>query len=318
METMLPNIVQSVYGYLETQRKGWAPACNYASQVGHPCERNLVYQRLNWQEKLLPPPSKLLVFRDGNVHEADILKLLNEAGIAVIEQQRPFDWKELELRGKIDGRIKIENKAIPLEIKSINPHDFEKINSVEDLLKSPKPWTRGYVAQMMVYLLMMNESEGIMLFKNKATGQLKQINVSLDYGFAEDICKKLENVNRHVKKGSYPERITDRTVCQYCDFKHICLVDESTESINISDDPEILELVEQRQALKPQVAAFEEIDDKLKEIWKTKENGTYLIGGRFQVKISSFKRAFYNVPDEIKNKYKEETEHVKAIITTLK
>ena len=145
METTLPNLVQSVYDYLGLQRKGWAPACNYASQVGHPCARHLVYQRLNWQEKLLPEPSKLLIFRDGNTHETDVLKLLAESGIQVVEQQRPFDWKELELRGKIDGRIKLNGHAIPLEIKSINPYDFDKINTVDDLLSSPKPWIRGYV-----------------------------------------------------------------------------------------------------------------------------------------------------------------------------
>jgi len=318
METTLPNIVQSVYDHLGTQRKGWAPSGNYASQVGHPCARSLVYQRLNWNEKLLPSPSKLLIFRDGNTHETDIIKLLGEAGIQVIEQQRPFDWKELELRGKIDGRIKVDGKNIPLEIKSINPYDFEKINTVQDLLNSPKPWTQGYVAQMMIYLLMMNEQEGIMLFKNKATGALKQVNVSLDYAYAEGVCKKLEIVNKHIKDGTYPERITDRAVCQFCDFKHLCLADEVSESINITDDPEITDLIEQREALKPQAKAFEEADEQLKAIWKTKEAGTYLVGGKFQVKISTYKRAFFNVPEDIKAKYKEETEHTKAIITVLK
>ena len=318
METTLPNIIQSVYDYLGTERKSWAPSGNYASQVGHPCERNLVYNRLNWNEKLLPAPSKLLIFRDGNAHENEVLKLLNEAGIQVIEQQRPFELKDLEVRGKIDGRIKINGHAIPLEIKSINPYDFDKIHTVQDLLNSPKPWTQGYVAQMMIYLLMMNEQDGIMLFKNKATGQLKQINVTLDYAFAEGICKKLERVNKHVKAGTYPDRITDRSICGYCDFRHICLADEVSESINITDDPEITDLVEQREALKLQAKAFEELDDKLKEIWKTKDVGTYLVGGKFQVKISVYKRVFYNVPEDIKAKFKEETEHTKAIITTLK
>ena len=312
------NLIERVQDHLSRSRKSWAPAGNYASQAGHPCERNLVYQRLNWQDKVLPSPERLMIFREGNLHESAVLTLLTEAGLVVIEQQRPFEWKELQVRGRIDGRVKHDGKNIPLEIKSSNPFDFARINSVEDMIHSPKHWVRGYVTQMMLYLLMSNEEEGIILLKNKVSGELKQINVRLDYEYAERAAKVLDSVNQHVAKETYPERIADRSVCQFCDFRHICLPDEASDSLHVEDNAEILEMLEERERLKEAAKSYEDIDAKLREIWKVKELGTYLIGNKFQVKITSYKRPFFNVPEDVKAKFKEESEITKTVITKLK
>ena len=157
-----------------------------------------------------------------------------------------------------------------------------------------------------------------MLFKNKATGALKQINVSLDYAFAEGICKRLETVNKHVKEGTYPDRIDDRSICKFCDFRHICLPDEVTESIQIENNAEITELLDERERIKPMAERYEEVDEKVKEIFKPQPVGTYLVDGRYQVKISVYKRVFFNVPPDVKSKYKEEIETSKTLITALK
>lgn len=313
----MTNIVQKVYEYLGTQRKTYAPRCNYASQCGHPCERCLVYARTHWQEKLLPTADKLLIFQDGNLHEQAVLRLLNDAGYEVIEQQRPFEWRDLELSGRIDGKIKADGKVIPLEIKSMNPYEFPRINKAEDLLNSSKPWTRGYITQMFLYLLMMNEEEGIILFKNKATGALKQIEVKLDYEYAEGICKKLERVNSHVKAGTLPERTEERAICQYCDFRHICLPDETSDSIVVVDSPEILEKLEERDRLAEAAKEYEALDKEIKELLKGKDLGTYLVAGKYQVKISTYSTTKYEVPDDIKKQYAGKSEIRKVLITSL-
>jgi CRISPR/Cas system-associated exonuclease Cas4 (RecB family) len=311
------NIVQKVTEYLQGERKGFAPACNYASQAGHPCARKLVYDRLNWQEKLLPEPAKLMIFREGNLHEEAVIRLLQDAGLQVVETQRPFSWDELQVRGRLDGRIKDEGRLIPLEVKSSNSYDFDKINTKDDLKTSAKVWIRGYLDQIQLYLLMANEPEGILLLKNKQTGQLKQIYIDIDFEYAEQIAKKLELVNKHVATKTYPERITDRSVCQYCDFRHICLPDEASEQINLDSDPELLELLEQRERLKDSAKEYEAVDDRLKEYWKRTAEGTYLVGGKYQVKLKVCKRTFCNPPPEIKKQYEESTEYMRATITKL-
>lgn len=313
------NIAQKVEEYLQSERKSWAPAGNYASTAGYPCARKLVYDRLNWKEKALLSTRTLLIFREGNLHEGAVMKLLTEAGFNLVETQRPFEWEKIQIRGRIDARVKLNGRLIPLEIKSSNSYDFDAINCQADLLKSSKHWVRGYAAQMQLYLLMTNEPDGVLLLKNKQSGQLKEIDIHLDYEFAENIVKKLELVNEHVATKTYPERIADRSICQYCDFRHICLPDEESEQIQIADDPELLELLEQREQLKSQAKEYEQIDKKLKEhYWKQAEPGTYLVGDKFQVKLSSCSRTFYNVPGDIKEQYKDSMEYVRATVTKLK
>lgn len=314
------NFVDVIEKHLQSERKSFAPACNYAYNSGHPCARNLVYNRLNWQEKALPSTNSLLIFREGNLHEEAVIRLLMDSGIKIIETQRPFEIKQIQLRGKIDGQIVDDEtgKKYPCEIKSMNPFDWEKINSLEDMKKSTKVWVRGYVTQMMIYLLGLNHDNGIFILKNKVSGALKFVLCPLDYEYAEKEFKKLETVNRHVEAGTYPERIEDRTVCQYCEFKHICLPDEASEGITITDNQELLDLLDEREKLKEAAKAYDAIDDKLKAYWKDLSEGTHLVGGKFQVKISSYDRAFYNVPEDIKEQYKESKPVSKTVITRLK
>ena len=309
------NIIQQVSEYLQNERRGYAPACNYASTAGHPCARKLVYDRLNWHEKLLPEPAKLMIFREGNLHEEAVIRLLQDAGLQVIETQRPFEWSELQVRGKIDGRIKVDGRKVPLEVKSINSYGFDAINSVDDMRHSSKWWERGYYDTFQLYLFMTNESDGIMLFKDKQSGKLKQLTITIDYEYAEQVAKKLERVNQHVAAKTYPERISDRSVCQYCDFRHICLPDEQSDHIEITDDLELLDLLEQREVCRDAAKEYEQIDKKLKEYWKRTQPGIYLVGGAFQVKLSMSKYTFYNVPGEIKDQYKQQSEYTRATIT---
>ncbi|MHC4618994.1 MAG: SNARE domain-containing protein, partial [Planctomycetota bacterium] len=102
-----------------------------------------------------------------------------------------------------------------------------------------------------------------------------------------------------------------------CDFRHICLPDEESEQINIESDEELVELLEKRESLKDAAKEFDKVDKKLKEYWKKMEVGTLLIGGKFQVKIITYARTVYNVPDVVKEPYKGSAESRKATITAV-
>ena len=314
------NFVQKIENYLQGQRKSYAPRCNYAYNSGHPCARNLVYNRLNWQEKALTSTNSLLIFREGNLHEEAVIKLLLESGIRIIETQRPFEIPQIQLSGKIDGQILDEEtgKKFPCEIKSMNPYDFEAINSLEDMKKSTKVWIRGYVTQMMIYLLGLNTESGIFILKNKVNGMLKFVLCPIDYEYAEKEFKKLELVNKHVSEGTYPDRIQDRTVCQYCDFKHLCLPDENSEAINFIDDTELLDLLDEREKLKESAKNYEAIDKKIKDRLESASEGVHLVGGKFQLKVQLVDRKFANVPEDIKKQFEETKTSTRVTITALK
>ena len=318
MIATIPNLVKKFEDYIESKIQVWPQKINRASSAGHPCSRHLVYCRLNGDEKLKHDVGLELVFREGNHQEKAFIRDFMDAGIFIEESQRSFEWKDYELTGKIDGILKCGDKKYPVEFKSSAPANFEKINSQDDLKNSFTYYLKGYFDQIQLYLLMNNCDEGIIFFKNKVNGRIKQINITLDYEYSERILKKLELVNKCVKEKTYPERVEDRRPCASCAFRHICLPDETSASIQIEDSVELLDTLEQREKLKEAAKLYEELDEKAKSICKVKEDGAYLVGGDFQVKVKTQERKFFNPPPEIKAQYEEKKPVTVVTITALK
>lgn len=322
------DIIKDIDQYLLKKATVYPQHTNWASSVGHPCERFLTYSRLNWEEKEKPELGSLYIFREGNIHEPAVVKLLGEAGFEVEESQRSFTWREYQITGRIDGKIKIDDKRYPLEIKTMNEHKWEKINSIADIKNDGAHYVRAYYDQMQVYLLMDNSDTGVILIKNKQSGRLKMIEIPLDYTYAEALLKKIERINALVEKLSkikdaekrmagYPDRIPDLDVCQYCAFKSTCLPDQHFDALNLISQDEVLALLEKRELVKGNAKEFEIVNEKLKTYWQGLDKGQYLIGD-FTVKISKQKRTKYNIPEEMKEKFAEEYEITMPNIVRLK
>ena len=99
-------IVEKLDEYVAAQRKISPQHVNRASNLGHPCLRYLVYCRTRWQDMTLHPVSLQYIFMGGQAEEADGVKLLHEAGIEIIEQQKSFFWKEYQISGHLDFKVK--------------------------------------------------------------------------------------------------------------------------------------------------------------------------------------------------------------------
>jgi len=266
---------------------------NRASLLGHPCLRYLVLKRLKWQKELLPNKTMQLIFNEGKLHENQVIKDIIDAGIDVIELQRSFEWKEYQITGHIDGKVKVNSKVYPIEIKTCSDFIFSKIDSVKDLYESDKHYIRMYPAQMTLYLLMDNKEEGVFIFKNKQTGELKEISMKLDYDLGEELLQKAEKINKCVERNEIPgQEVFDEDLCSTCSFRHICLPEVVRESIEIAQDAE--EILDRYFELKPLVKEYHELDKKIKAMFKEKEKvlcGSYLITGKW------VKRKAYQVPE---------------------
>lgn len=257
---------------------------NRASSLGHPCERKLVFDRTRWQEATLHDVGLQFIFDEGNLQEAAVLRDLADAGWHVIEQQRDYEWKEYQITAHLDGKVVLD-KAFTLEIKSMNPYTFTQIHTAQDILQSRKHYIRAYAAQGQIYMLLSNSERMVFVFKNKSTGQLKEIWMDLDYQFAEELIQKASRINRHVNAGTIPDPIAwSEDICGRCPFAHICLPEARREALDLTDDPELELKLKRRHELAPLRKEYEEIDDEVKGAVKEKPKvvvGDFLIMGKW-------------------------------------
>jgi len=264
---------------------------NRASEIGHPCLRYLVFKRTRWAEATLHDVALQFVFDEGGIQERAVLRDMEEAGLTIIEQQRDYHWPQFQLSAHLDGKLLLTAdgetlEAPPIEIKSMSPFVWMKVNSLEDLKTSKMTHLQKYPAQLNVYNLLSNSHRGFMILKNKSTGQLKEIEVPLDYEYAESLLKKCETINTHVKNGTTPDPIPwSENTCGRCQFAHICLPEAKREAIDLTDDPELEVKLKRRAELDPLRKEYEEIDEEVKGLLKERPKvlcGDFLITGRFQ------------------------------------
>lgn len=288
------DIVGQVDLAKERKIKMWPCRSNRASEMGHPCERYLVYLRTHGNERLPHDLGLQYIFDEGNLHEEAVLNDLRKAGLKVIEQQRAFEWPEYQITGHIDGKVVEEEIVLPIEIKSMNPYIWQTIDSLNDLLDSKFFWCRKYPAQMYLYLLMDNKEQGAFILKNKTTGRLKQIDVQLDFEYAESLLKKAENINKHIASNTLPEGIElDENTCGRCSFNHVCLPDRDFgDELKLSNDPVLLERLERRESLSAAYKEYQVVDKEVKG--KLKEQPNLLVGD-FHITGKLIQRSGYEV-----------------------
>jgi hypothetical protein len=200
-------------------------------------------------------------------------------------------------------KLAINGDVFPCEVKSAAPNAFASINSVQDMLHHKWAYMRRYPAQLTLYLLMDNKERGLFLFKNKSTGELKEIWMDLDMDFAESLVQKAEAINKHVAEGTLPSPMEyQEDICGDCGFVHICLPDRIGKEVEISDNTELLELVIRYNTLKPGAKEFDEVNDRINKIVEGKEKilvGDWFIEGKWQARMS------YEIPAEIKAQYQK-------------
>ena len=299
----LPEVIKDkIYGYLRTcdDAKVYPQHTNRASELGHPCLRYLTYLRVAYKHKSPPEPELMLIFRDGRAHEKATLRLLEDSGLEVIEQQKPFDWPEYQITGHIDGKLlwvppgEPQAQLLPIEIKSSHPYFYNGLKTAADL-KTVSMFSEKWYAQIQLYCLMDNSEVALLIMKNKATGRLRFMEIPLDYEYAEGLIQKAETVNEYVDEVKsfmartgqtlvsdpdvgviLPDRIEpDEKVCGYCPFIHICMGERKWEpKLLVMEDESLVKLLARRAELDDARTEFKHADEKAKQVLKNRADIT--------------------------------------------
>lgn len=280
----LSEIVLRKYRDLKASKADRRPVhSNTASKLGWPCPagaRYVALRRTHWQAAPLPEPELQMIFDEGITQEKALLRDLQDAGLELIEQQVTVDWREFQITGHLDAKILIDGKAIPLEVKSLSPFSWESHRCIDDFLHSKWPWMRGYPGQLLLYMLLSNSEQGLLITKNKATGRLHAIDFSLFtyLSEAEELLQRAKEVNRHIAAGTVPDAAPfEEWVCGKCDMFAVCQPPITGAPPDVIMDDELLEKLEERETLDIPRKRYENLDKEIKNLFE-KSEGTRLCG----------------------------------------
>lgn len=251
---------------------------NRASALGDPCERKLVYMRTRWKDALKPEPVLQSIFDLGSLFERHFVRVLEDLGYRVYEQQRALEFPEENITGHLDavlGREEWGDLGHVADIKSCSTHIWHKINSLDDLVHAKQHHLRKYPAQITLYLLMkadVEEQRGVIIFVDKQTGVPKDIWVDLDLDYAESLLQKARRINEHVEAGTMPDRIPYTPHgCGRCEYRHICVPDiTSAEAIVWLDDEGLIEALGIRDRTAEERTEYVDADKALKAAMKAR------------------------------------------------
>lgn len=265
-----------------------------ASRLGDPCERHLYLLLKHWDEVKPHDVGLQHIFDLGNSIEAYAIDRLREAGFEVVTPTvRSWKIDKPFITGREDVRIKDENgELIPCEIKGLSPFEFDKLHTIDDFLNSKKAYVRGYPAQLFVYMYHFEKEKGFFILVNKLTGEIRPIEVALDYQFGEDCLKKAERVYKAVETDTPPEACDDISVCENCNLQHICgQVKRMPTDIEL--DGELENLINRKEELKVAKSEYEAVDKEIKE--RVGER-TKVITGTYLIERKAFEKKAFTVP----------------------
>jgi CRISPR/Cas system-associated exonuclease Cas4 (RecB family) len=277
------------------------------------CDRQVVYGVLNWQERKLFNEYVQAMLQRGNTEEVNVMKDLLDMGLKVIETQTPFEIKNragaVICRGKIDGKILYEGKKYPFELKTMNINSFNGIRSLDDFQK--KPHLRKYLRQVQLYLFGHEHEEGLFILTD-LQGHYKLIPVYLDYGECELLLQRIEKNAEHIAAKTLPEKMNyNPAVCEKCPFAQICLPDTKTEGAQLIEDAELEDQLQRRAELAPLVSEYGDIDDEVKERFRTATDVFVGTSWRiFTIKRPGKRLDLKAIPEDIKKQYEVPTETV--------
>jgi len=257
-----------------------------ASEIGHPCERYLVYSITNWIDKTPYKPELQFIFEGGNAIEDLAINDFVEAGYKVYrpEPDKAIAESRPTITGHIDIRVDFgDGKVYTGEIKGLSKYDWDGLNCLDDFFKSKKVYIRKYPAQLMTYLYIKGEDKGFFYLKSIPAFQPKLIWIDLDYGYMESILQKTERIENYVKNKTLPPQIDDYSICENCGFLHLCLPEIKRQAMEIIDDEELESMLKRWDELKPQAKEYDVLDKQLKESFRGSERlmiGPYMITGK--------------------------------------
>jgi len=317
----LEALVPILEGHRAFKNTRYPVRSNWASKMGHACERYLYYLRHDWEQASTRDWKGIGIL--GNLIADWWVREMSAKGFTIIHEQLALSdemAKKYQIGGRIDCRIGWGNvKPLLTEIKTMHERYYEEINTYEDFRDSRAEWIKGYPAQLQLYLLSQNEESGLFVLINKMTLEWKVIPVYLDMEYCEWLLQRADRVNKANVSGEPPKRIPYGKPCKSCEFAHICLPDIMNEGLDLVDNEHLEAILKERDSLEASADRYLELDTEAKGIAK-QIGKDFIVGTSYSVqvkKIPGMRLDTKKIPIEIRTQFEVPTEQTRISFVPL-
>lgn len=266
-----------------------------ASSIGEPCERRLFYARTASELAVPHRPELQAVFDLGKELESFVLAELRAMGCEIVQRERDYLDRALELSAHTDAKIRMPGwpRALTAEVKGLNPYTAESIETIEDIRSSKQRWVRKYYDQLQTYLFFDEAPAGLFVLLNKVSGQIGFVDCPRDEVRIQELRAKAVRIRDAVRANEPPPRL-ESDECARCPFQHVCLPDRAFgPGVQIIDSEEAQQLIGLRLDLADAKRDFEAADRALKKLLP--ETDAEILVGDFVVTGKWVERDGYTV-----------------------
>lgn len=182
----------------------------YITDAGK-CPRQVFFKFKDYPRKE-PEPRVMRIFDHGDYTHLRLSSVLFSLGIVrAVEVDIP---PQSNIHGRADAIIGIEGKPYVVDFKTCSHFKFTKMNQ-------PQP---DNAKQLQLYLHYFKIPQGILLYEDKNTQEIKEFVVDYDKESAQDILNKFEKLKQQIENDEIPSvpKDIEKWRCKYCDYREEC------------------------------------------------------------------------------------------------
>lgn len=149
MSTPTPESLQAEYEAFKVSKCS-SPARASAtriSDIGMPCTAYIAFTRIAGEQRDKPDAALAAIFDEGRKQEQSVMVDLREMGYQCVEDQRAIYWDRFELSGHPDCKLSKNGWVVPLEIKSVSPFGFAKMQTEADIRNHKSYYYSKWISQ---------------------------------------------------------------------------------------------------------------------------------------------------------------------------
>lgn len=294
-----------------------------ASSFGHPCDRKLYHDIVDWKTVIPFGLQAHRNFERGAHGERYVIGKLREFGFIVVGEQRDWYDESLNLSGRIEGHI-VETKSgaeILIEIKSSAGYFLKKITGLSDdeLAQTSHVeriarlretvYGENYYVQVQIYLYLFEKYAAMLLIHDLGLGRFVPITIPFDFDFAASMIERAIRVNKAIAAKQPPPYIEKASVCKQCrHFKRACFPSITSGDAKILTDPELHQKMVRHSEIKPVAREAAKLEREIKA--DVRDAGEIVAVGEFLVTNTTRQRKSVVVPPERKAEFTQLVEYV--------